>query len=151
MSDPDHDDDIRAIEALIARQFASVNWAPDHGADWEVFAADFLEDAPLYPAARPAGRQSVAAFIERMDDLRQGGLGRFDETLLGTEIRVFGDVALATAGCEIVENGTDVSRGVEMLLLIKDGGAWRIAAQAWDGETEAVPLPSDLAGGKPGR
>ena len=64
-----HSDDVRAIEALIARQFASVGWAPGTPADWGAFAADFLLDAPLYPAARPARRQTAEAFVERMKGL----------------------------------------------------------------------------------
>jgi hypothetical protein len=32
-------------------------------------------------------------------------------------------VAIAVAGCEITENDADVTRGVEMMLLVKDAGA----------------------------
>jgi hypothetical protein len=39
--------DVRAIQALIARQFGSLSWAPDKPADWEAFAADFHPDAAL--------------------------------------------------------------------------------------------------------
>ncbi len=42
-----HSGDVRAIEALIARQFASLGWAPGTPADWAAFAADFLPGAPL--------------------------------------------------------------------------------------------------------
>jgi hypothetical protein len=38
----------------------------------------------------------------------------------------------------------DVNRGVEMFLLVKDTGAWRIAAQAWDTERDGRRLPADL-------
>lgn len=147
MSNPDHDSDVRAIEALIARQFACLGWAPGRPADWDGFAADFFRDAPLYPAARPARAQSVGAFVERMKGLAQGSMRSFEERVLGTEIRVFGNVAVAVAGCEITENDAEVSRSVEMLLLIRDEGVWRIAAQAWDGESGANPLPFDLSGG----
>ena len=39
-----------------------------------------------------------------------------------------------------------MSRGVEMLLLVKDDGAWRIAAQAWDTEGPSKRIPPHLAG-----
>jgi hypothetical protein len=42
---------------------------------------------------------------------------------------MFDNVAIAVAGCEITENDADVTRGVEMMLLVKDAGVWRIAAQ----------------------
>ena len=48
-----YEDDARAIEALIARQFERLNWTPGAPADWQGFAADFLPGAPLYPAAPP--------------------------------------------------------------------------------------------------
>jgi len=64
--------------------------------------------------------------------------------LLGSEIRVFGNVAIAAAGCEITENGANVSRSVEMLLLVKDQDAGKIVAQAWDTENPSKPIPRAL-------
>src|SRR5687768_7309246 len=65
MGADDHRDDVQAIEAVIARQFASLSWMPGTSADWDGFAADFFPEASLYPAARPAKRQTVEGFIER--------------------------------------------------------------------------------------
>jgi hypothetical protein len=148
MENAEHDDDRRAIEAIIERQFASLGWSPGRSADWQAFAADFFPDASLYPAARPARRQTVEAFVERMQGLGTK-LRSFKETVLGTEIHIFGSVAVALAGCEITENEADVSRGVEALLLVKDEGAWRIVAQAWDTEGDTKPIPRHL--GNPAR
>ena len=106
----------------------------------------FLADAPLYPAARPVRRQTAPAFIERMQGLAGTTLTTFRERVLGTEIRIFGNVATAVAGCEITENDTQVSRGIEMLLLVKTDEAWRIAAQAWDTESPSQPMPTHLLG-----
>lgn len=136
--------DIRAIEALIARQFASLDWGPGKSAGWDDFRSDFLASAPLYPAARPATQQSVEAFIDRMQTLQGSSLKRFSERMLGADIKVFGNVAIAFAACEFLENGTDFSRGVEALLLVKSEGAWRIAAQAWDKESDKAPIPQSL-------
>jgi hypothetical protein len=137
-------DDIRAIEALVARQFASLNWTPGTSIDGDAFAGDFFPGATLYPAARPAKPQTVEAFIQRMRSLAENGLRSFHETLLGTEIHVFGNVAVALAACEMTENGDARSRSVEMLLLIKSEGNWRIVAQAWDSETPSKPIPAGL-------
>ena len=104
----------------------------------------FISDAALFPGSRPAKRQSVQAFIERMKGLQTLTLTSFDERVLGTEIRTFGNVAVAVAACEITENDTKVHRGVEMLLLIKDEDRWQIVAQAWDGETPARQIPEHL-------
>ena len=141
-----HSGDVRAIEALIARQFASLGWAPGTPADWGAFAADFLPGAPLYPAARPAKRQTAEAFVERMKGLAGTKLRSFSERVLGTEVRVFGNVVVALAACEMTENDAEVNRGVEMLLLVKTDGAWRIACQAWDTEGPSRRIPPHLAG-----
>lgn len=139
------DAEIRAIEAVIARQFGSLNWVSGRSADWAAFAADFSSDAVLYPAARPARPQTVAGFVERMQGIARTTLQSFKERVLGTDIRVFGNVAIAAAGCEMTENGATASCGVEMLLLVKSDGRWQIVSQAWDTESAAKPLPADLA------
>ena len=139
-------DDVRAIEAIIERQFGSLKWRPGTTGDWDRFAADFFPEASLYPAARPAKRQTVEAFIERMKSLEETKLRSFEEAVLGTEIRVFGNVAVALAACEMIENGAEVHRGVEMLLLIKDADAWQIVSQAWDSESPSQPIPIRLLG-----
>lgn len=124
-------EDVAAIDALIAAQFASLSWAPGRDPDWAGFAAGFLPDAPLYPSARPARPTSVAAFVERMGGVRARGLERFDEAVAARSILVFGTVAVAAVECRVHENGAPAPGTVEMLLLVKDGD-WRIAAQAWD-------------------
>jgi hypothetical protein len=134
-------DDIAAIDEIIRRQFASLTWRPGISGKWQAFADDFFPAAALYPAARPAKRQSVEAFIERMKGLQGTTLTAFHERVLGTEIQVFGNVALAVAACEITENDSAVSRGVEMLLLIKNEGRWQIVSQAWDNEMPGRPIP----------
>jgi hypothetical protein len=150
MSDNGCRDDVQAIEAVIVRQFASLSWASERSADWNGFVADFFPEASLYPAARPAKRQTVEGFIERMKGLQGTKLRSFEEAVLGTDIHVFGNVAVALAACEMAENGAEVHRGVEMLLLVKDAGAWRIVSQAWDTESPSQPIPARLLGGAAG-
>lgn len=144
MKTEDKTADEQAIEAVIERQFGSLSWTPGESADWDTFMSDFLPDAPLYPSKRPVKQQSVKAFMERLSGLKETKLRSFHEEVLGTEIRIFGNVAVAVAGCETVENETEVSRGVEMLLLVKDVGQWRIAGQAWDMESDEVKVPPFL-------
>ena len=137
--------DMTAIRELIARQFQCLQWTPERPPDWQGLAAVFVPDAPLYPAARPARRQTVAEFIERMEGLRTSGrLASFEETMLGANILVFGNVAVALGACEMVENGAEVTRDVSGFLFIKDDGDWRIAAQAWDVEREDNAIPEEL-------
>jgi len=140
------EDDVKAIAAVIARQFDSLSWSESQSGNWDAFAADFLPGAVLVAAARPAAVQSVDAFVARMQTLAAGDLRALEERVLGHHIRVFGNIAIAVVGCGMVENGVARSPSVEMLLLVKSDGVWRIAAQAWDKASDARPLPDDLAG-----
>jgi ketosteroid isomerase-like protein len=144
--------DTDAIQHLIARQFNSMCWTPNNTADWKAFAADFAPWAALYPPTRPAQPQTIERFVERMKDLAETTLHTFFEAPLSTRVHVFGNVAIAAAGCEMTENGTKVNRGVEMMLLVKDKGGWKIVAQAWDTEKNAgLHIPNELAESPHGR
>jgi hypothetical protein len=145
----DHEDDVQAIRAVIARQLASLSWAAGEPGDWAGFAADFLPDATLFPAARPATSQTVPDFIARMQRLSESSLTSFKEALLGSEIHVFGKVAVAVAVCEMTENERETNRSVEMMLLVKNDSdgpecSWRIVAQAWDKASDANLIPTYL-------
>jgi len=144
MAPADKDDDARAIRALIGAHFRGLRWSPATRADWDAFTADFLPDAALYPAARPVRRQTLDAFIARMNALAQGTLRSFEETTLGMQIHVFGNVAVVLAASEMVENGSTVNQDVSGYLLLKDEGAWRIAAHAWDHAGKGRPVPEHL-------
>ena len=142
--------DTEAIRHLIARQFNSMCWTPNNSADWKAFAADFAPWAAVYPATRPAQHQTVERFVERMTGLAENTLQTFFEAPLGIVVHVFGNVAVAAAGCEMTENGTKVNRGVEMMLLVKDEGVWKIVALAWDTEKKAgLHIPNELAESHP--
>lgn len=140
------DEDLHAIRALITAQFAALQWSPESAPDFAPFLADFVADAPMYPSRRPLSALTPAAFCARLAGLREDGtLAHFRERPLGIEIAVFGNVAVALAGCEMVENDRQVTRDVSALLLVKEAGRWRIAAQAWDLERPDQPLPARLA------
>lgn len=136
--------DFEAIKALITRQFGSLNWGSGRSADWGAFGADFLDAATLVPSVRPAERWTVPRFVERMKHLSTSTLQSFEERVLGSQVLVFGNVAVAMAACENLENGSEVTRNVEAMLLVKDGGDWRIVAQAWDAASDEKPIPRYL-------
>jgi hypothetical protein len=141
----DDEADVRAIREVMRAQFQSLSWGEDKDADWDAFTRAFLPGASLYPSARPVQPQSVGDFIARMKRLRaEGKLVTFEETALGCDVRVFGNVAMAFAGCEMLENGTTITRDVSATLLVRENGQWRIAAQGWDMESEARKVPQDL-------
>ena len=51
--------DEKEIRALIGAHFQGLKWTPNTRADWPKFRADFLPDASLYPAARPAQSKTL--------------------------------------------------------------------------------------------
>ena len=136
--------DEKAIRALIGAHFQGLKWTPTTQADWATFSADFLPDASLFPAARPARAKTLDAFIERMNGVAQGSLRSFEERTLGMQVLVFGNVAVVLAASEMVENDTEVNHDVSGYLLVKDAGEWRIAAHAWDPASEQMPVPEHL-------
>ena len=144
MNDRIVDDDETAIRALIGAHFESLTWTPTTRADWDTFAADFLPDASLFPAARPAQARTLDGFIERMNGVAEGSLRSFEEHTLGMRVLAFGNVAVVLAASEMLENGTDVNHDVSAYLLVKTEGEWRIAAHAWDQASEETPVPESL-------
>jgi ketosteroid isomerase-like protein len=137
-------DEVQAIKQLIGAHFDGLRWSPGTRADWATFAADFLPDASLFPAARPVRRQTLDAFITRMNGVADGPLRSFEEKTLGMQVLFFGNVAVVLAASEMLENGTEVNHDVSGYLLLKEDGKWRIAAHAWDKANEQRPVPEHL-------
>lgn len=144
MAAVDQSDDMPAIRALIGAHFQGLRWSASTSPDWNTFRSDFLPDASLFGAARPVRRQTLDAFIERMKGVAQGTLRSFEEKTLGMQVLVFGDVAVVLAASWMLENGTEVNHDVSGYLLVKNEGAWRIAAHAWDHATDQSPVPEHL-------
>ena len=138
--------DLRAIRDLVDRQFASMSWSAGGGPDTALFKSDLLPGAPLYPSARPVSATSDDKFTERMSKLARTSLTSLHERPIGKQILIFGNVAVAAAASENTENESEVNRSVEMFLLVKSGGHWKVAAQAWDKETSSTPIPGELLG-----
>ena len=139
-------EDVATIKELIRSQFRSLAWTRDEDAEWAAFAQGFFPGATLFPAARPVKPQTVDQFVDRMRRLRaEGKLVSFEETPLSCTVSVFGNVAIAFAACEMLENGSTRTRDVSAIVLVRDNGTWRIVAQAWDVETESRKIPADLA------
>ena len=121
-----------AIRALIAAQFEGIRWSPESSADWRTVHRGFAPGAQLWPARRPPVPQSALDFTSRLRRLREEGLNRFTETGVGCHVWIVGNMAVALAGCEMVEGDSGVTRDISGYLLVKHDDEWRIAAQAWD-------------------
>lgn len=136
--------DEEEIRELIRAQAHRLSWAPDRPADWAAYGEAFLPGATMIASARPARPQAVDAFLGRMQELSRGSLRSFEEKALGGAIHIFGNVAVALVAGETRENGSEINRDVSGYLLVKEGGRWRIAAQAWDKEKPGQEIPPPL-------
>jgi hypothetical protein len=138
------DADIAAIKQLM-RQELSLSWTSGQPPNWEGFAGTFLPSAALFPAARPTKAQTLDQFLDRMKRLlAEGKLASFKVTPLGCDVRIFGNVAVAFAACELLENESTITNEVNATVLVREDAGWRIAAQAWDVDTGGRSLPEDL-------
>ena len=140
-------DDVAQITAIMRSHAASLTWTRERDGNWSGFAQTFLPGAELFPAARPLKPQTIDQFVERLKRLRADGtLATLEETPLGCVVRVFGSVATALIACEMLENRSTVTRDVCAAVLVRDAGAWRIAAMAWDIENGDREIPADISG-----
>ncbi|MDU8946652.1 nuclear transport factor 2 family protein [Ovoidimarina sediminis] len=136
--------DEEAIRSLIAEHFEPMRWGEGKEPGWEDFRKDFLEDALLCGAVRPAQLRSVGGFIERMETVARKNLGSFEEHTRGMKILRFGNIAVVLALSELLEDGSDVSHDISGYLLVKSDGRWSIMAHAWDQASEDDPVPEEL-------
>lgn len=132
------------IRALIKDHFEAMRWAPGEAPDWARFREDFLPEALLVGAARPAQPRPLEGFIDRMETVARANLERFEEHTQGMKILRFGNVAVVLAMSELLENGADVNHDISGYLLVKSEGRWAIAAHAWDQASADNPPPDEL-------
>jgi hypothetical protein len=136
--------DEEEIRALIKDHFEGMRWTPDTSPDWEMFSADFLPGASLFPAGRPVQIGTLEAFIDRMNSVVGSTLLTFEEHTLGMQIHGFGNIAVVLAASEMLENEAETNHDVSAYLLVKSEDKWIIAAHAWDKATEEMPVPEHL-------
>jgi len=139
-------DDERELRALTAGGLDAISWRQGTAPDWAAFFRPYVSGAVLCPSARPAAAVTPDTFRARMDAQRESGtLRSLEETPLGTTVQLFGNVAVVLSAFEARVNGGGPGRGVNAYLCVKDGGAWKIVAVAWDNESATAPLPPVLA------
>ncbi len=138
-------DDERALRALAAAGLDAISWREGQAPDWQRFFGPYVDGAVLCPSARPAVTTTPDAFRARMEAQRtSNALRSLEERPLGTSVQVFGNVATVLSAFEMRANGGAPARGVNAYLCVKDDGLWKIVAVAWDNESAAAKLPSDL-------
>lgn len=138
-------DDERELRALATRGLHAISWGDGTAPDWQAFFGPYLAGAVMCPSARPAAMVTPDAFRARLDGQRESNaLRSLAEKPLGTTVRVFGNVAVMLSAFEASANGDPPGRGVNAYLCVKDGGAWKVVAVAWDNESATEKLPPSL-------
>jgi len=138
-------DHVATITALVEKMLGDISWTPEKAPDFDGFARPIHPAATLVPAARPIAPTDIATFLPRMRDQHSGGAMRFfEESPLGTIVHVFGNIAVALGGYQMVVDRGEPRFGVNAFLLVHDG-EWRITGMAWDMAGENKSLPDELA------
>jgi hypothetical protein len=138
-------DDERELRALTAAGLEAISWDDETAPDWAAFFGSYMPGAVLWPSARPAAPVTPDAFRARMDAQRASrALRSLVEMPLGTTVQVFGNVAVVLSAFEARINGGNPGRGVNAYLCVKDEGAWKVVAVAWDNESASAKLPPVL-------
>lgn len=132
--------DIKAIKALIERQFSSASWNTFKHPDWDGFEAVFHPDATLFSADQLNAAQTANEFVTRLQSQSKTTRRTFQETALKIDVSVSGNIASAIVDCENIANGLDIHRTIEMLLLVKNATGWQIVSQAWDVARPVEPV-----------
>ena len=137
-------DDEEAIRNLIGEHFEALKCEPGTNPDWRRIREDFLYNALLFGAVRPVQARTVDGFIERMETVARKSLNSFEEHTRGMKIHQFGNVAVALAMSELLENKSEKNHDISAYLLVKSEGRWFIAAHAWDQASDEKPIPDEL-------
>jgi len=138
MSDEDE------IRKLVGLHFEAMRWNEVTEPDWDRFRDDFLANAVLCGAARPAQPRGVDSFVARMESVARKNLRSFEEHTRGMKLMRFGNIAVVLAMSELLEDGTEISHDISGYLLVKSEGRWSILAHAWDQAAEDNPVPEEL-------
>ena len=146
-----HGDDVRAIERLIARQFGSLTWTPETSADWDAFAADFFRRRHSTPLRARLSARALRPLSSERRAWQEQSCARSMRPFWGQRSGSSATLRSRWRPARWPRTMGQVSRGVEMLLLIKDASAWQIVSQAWDMGSPSKPIPNaipnDLLGG----
>jgi hypothetical protein len=138
-------DDVQAIARLLENAFDAISWTPEKAPDWATFFAPYLDGANLVPSARPAVLTDPDTFRTRMDAQRDdGALSHLEEQSAGLFVKVFGSIAIAANAFRGQVNRSAEIGGVNMYLLVKTDGGWKIACVAWDNSSPDQPIPEEF-------
>ncbi len=128
-----HGSDEEQIRALIGRQFESIGCGRAGDAGWMTFHRDVIAGEWRFPGNVSAGEQNPRRFDNRLGGERAAAApGTSGGKFVGCHAWIFGNIAVALAGCEMGGDGLTTAREIAGYLLIRYPDGWKIAAQAWD-------------------
>jgi hypothetical protein len=153
--------DERALRELIAELYAAFSYDPGAEPDWDAQRALFLPGAclvaPIAPGRSPRASDATGFLQDFQEALSSSRIGQcgFHERVTHARIDVCGDIAnafvvfdgfvppagVATAGGASAAAAL-ATRGLDSLLLVRDGRRWLVAAFATQYASEQRPLPA---------
>lgn len=147
-------DDRRAIRATLDELYAAFAFDPGGEANWNAIRALCAEGAAfLAPGAE--GRPPRATILDEfLADFRAWvaspavAATGMHERITGVRLDGFGRIAhafVAFEGCA-PGDGRTLTRGLDSLQLVRDGGRWRLVSFTTQYETPALALPERFVG-----
>lgn len=138
-----------ALRATLEELYDAFGFDAGGEPDWAAQRRIFLEGAsfvaPIRPGAAPVAVDAEEFLHDFAEFVRTGPYSAtgLHERILGVHADSFGGVAHALVAFEGHRPGEDeaLTRGLDSLQLVHDGGRWRLVSFTTQYEDEALPLP----------
>ena len=123
------DQDLAAISAMFA---ATVGYVEE--GDWEAWAAQYTEDAVLYPPNAPAvtGRAAILAWGGAFPQVLDFGFWN-------VEVMGHGDLAYGTSAYAMTLEGFPADTGVQLVVIRRTADGWKAVAAIFNSD---LPIPA---------
>lgn len=148
--------DVETLDGIMAAIYDVISGPGGQRRNWDRFRSLMAPNARLIPTGRrPDGSGSMRSltaeeYITQIGPrLEQDG---FYERELGRKVERFGNIVHLMSAYDSKRTPQDAepfTRGVNSFQLWYDGKRWWVVTIFWEAESAAVPIPSELLGGRP--
>lgn len=138
--------DLGTIDGIVSALYRSISYDPANPPRVDVMRSLYLPEARLVRMTKDGpARMSLEEFLAFFENrLKQGAVKTFVEEEIARRTDAFGSIAQIFSTYRKGMDTTDRAkfvRGVNSMLLIKDGGRWWIASIIWQDESPDNPIP----------
>lgn len=142
--------DTASIDAVLKALYEAITFAEGQEPDLARFRNLFTAEAPCIRVNQnqSVDRMTVDAFVLAFRNrIKSGALQSFHESEIARQPRLFGQIAQVFSTYRKGANVTDpkkMSRGINSLQLVYDGGRWWIVSLMWMDERPDLSIPAEF-------